>query len=169
MSKFRRIDEKYYRDNLFIKLAYLKLERKVIKPRKNRIGLNYSLRDKELELNLRLLGFKFKNKEIAENVGLNYGIKEASCRYCTKPIKKEDIVITEAYYQPFKFFSHKNCKKEGYKEEAYECQKIDSDCNDCKYFDRIKGSQGNCTKFNKEVEARANFASGLKCFTHRKD
>jgi hypothetical protein len=68
---------------------------------------------------------------------------------------------------------HKECKAEQRAYEAYECQKIDADCNDCGYFKREKTGKthaiGQCLKFNKPTKAYAQFASGHECFVHRKD
>lgn len=74
---------------------------------------------------------------------------------------------------------HKQCKAEQRAYEAYECQKIDADCNDCLYFERSKTAKvsgytvthaiGQCLKFNKPTKAYPQFASGHECFVHRKD
>ena len=101
------------------------------------------------------------------------------CRRCKKRINKTDIVKSKSYWYKVKdIFSHKECEtKEVYQEEAYECQKIDADCNDCGYFKRGNIVQhgiasiwnGVCNKFNKDVKAYPNFCSGHECFVHRKD
>lgn len=108
------------------------------------------------------------------------------CRYCKKEINKEDEIETFAYWMTNektknvqielrpKFYSHKECLLEGKKKEAYDCQKVDQDCNDCKYFIRKemlnKGVfTGQCSKFDKEVKAYPNFCSGHECFVHRLD
>jgi hypothetical protein len=97
-------------------------------------------------------------------IPLNFNNK---CRFCKKePI---DSVITKSYWWSLWSICCKGCKQKGEVEESYECQKIDSDCNDCLYFVRLKGAVGTCRKFNKEVVASPNFASGFDCFKHRKE
>lgn len=96
------------------------------------------------------------------------------CRYCEKEIPTGEEVSTHSYWKPFKYWSHNDCKKKGEASEAYECQKLDSDCNDCKFFERGKLLRkgvytGHCKKFDKEVKAFPNFCSGRECFKHRKD
>lgn len=70
---------------------------------------------------------------------------------------------------------HKSCKEEGYKQEAYLCQCIDADCNDCKFFQRgeyvkppYKCFRGYCSKLNKPTVAFAVTATNHECFVHRK-
>ena len=68
----------------------------------------------------------------------------------------------------------KNCKEEGKKLEAYECQKIDADCNDCKHFLRQDNKSngiwhGFCNKKQVNTVAYVNFCSSNECFEHRKD
>lgn len=73
------------------------------------------------------------------------------------------------------------------KESIYELQKIDCNCNVCKYFERdiektkrlnkndqiveFKIHYGTCTKFNKEIGEIANICllHTQECFKHRKD
>lgn len=67
---------------------------------------------------------------------------------------------------------HKDCKSEQRAYEAFECQTIDADCNDCGYFKRERNykvhATGKCLKFNKLTKAYPQFASGHECFVHRK-
>ena len=90
------------------------------------------------------------------------------CRYCNKIIKENEFTITQSYWKALWFPCHKSCKDAGYKQEAYDCQCIDSDCNDCKYFKRDKGNKGQCLKYNIAVHTSPNFCSGFECFKHRK-
>jgi hypothetical protein len=58
------------------------------------------------------------------------------------------------------------------KEHIKECQEIDANCNDCKFFERVelvgKGIfKGKCNKKNIEVLAYPCFYSGHYCFEHR--
>src|SRR3954469_10640068 len=114
-----------------------------------------------------------------------------NCRYCNLPVEEKDKTITHSYWQGVPFICHKSCKVEGEKEEAYLCQNIDADCNDCKYFKRgtlvkkelsdiIDGKpgkrlvnmgyfEGHCLKFDKPAIACPKQCTGLKCFEHRKD
>jgi len=98
------------------------------------------------------------------------------CRYC-KQDNTDDVCYS--YWQAEQFKCHNECKKEGAKVEAHECQKIDADCNDCKHFKRISSQQikgtsvkwgeGNCLKLNKEVKAFPKYCSSHSCFEHRLD
>jgi len=96
-----------------------------------------------------------------------------NCCYCNK-----------STYKPVKVFSYWNanpmnscpdCVIIGKKQEAYECQLIDANCNDCKHFDRDRHNKGgntwrgHCKKFHVEVKACPNYASGYDCFEHRSD
>lgn len=97
---------------------------------------------------------------------------DTECRYCDQPLGAE-AVKTHSYWGAFPFSSHPACKVEGYKKEAYECQVIDADCNDCLHFKRgqmvQKGIwQGECLKYQKPMNAYPNYASGHACFQHRK-
>lgn len=119
--------------------------------------------------NLRLRGYKFKNKQIASNVWIKYYWDNNQCRYCKESIDKiEDAVITSSYWTNAntKFICHKDCKKQGEAKQVYECQKIDADCNDCFYFNRPKSW---CKKFDKLTKAYTQFCSGYECFVDRKD
>lgn len=117
------------------------------------------------------------------------------CYYCKKEITGESI--------PARFYwtknktgekrSHPECLREGFALQCYECQCIDADCNDCKFF--VRGERkgdgiftGACTSPNGAQEAQRKnayetqddrlarkvwaftaFASGRPCFVHRKD
>ena len=99
-----------------------------------------------------------------------------ACRYCKEELGGNKIP-TRTYWhgrKNIKPYSHPECKAGGEAKEAYECQVIDADCNDCKHFsDRKRISKtafkGQCLKLNTEVNAYPNFASGHECFEHRKD
>jgi hypothetical protein len=103
------------------------------------------------------------------------------CRYCKKEIEEKELTQTTAYWYSKqntegdgKYPCHIQCKKSGEEEEAYACQNIDANCNDCAYFKR--GARidkhthvGLCAKFNKEVFAQPKVAELNRCFIHRKD
>lgn len=59
-----------------------------------------------------------------------------SCRHCGKPVRREESGVIVGYWTPIWFIAHKECEKLGKADEAYQCQKIDRDCNDCKHFER---------------------------------
>ncbi len=96
------------------------------------------------------------------------------CRYCRQAGCDD---VTPSYWLGGAYPCHRACKVEGYANEAYECQKIDADCNDCKHFKRekhlSKGGkgiwQGQCLKFDCLTLAYPNFCSNKQCFEHRKD
>ena len=107
------------------------------------------------------------------------------CKYCNKKVKEEDFDISSSYWNNFLEVCHKQCKEKGDKREEIKCQKIDENCNDCKYLER-KGFDKNtidkqgqklfnkigcyfgiCKKFNKKVTATRNMCQGNKCFKHR--
>jgi hypothetical protein len=103
------------------------------------------------------------------------------CRFCDKEILEGQ----ELAYAPSYWWSrgdiypcHAECKKEGKAREAYDCQLIDADCNDCKFFNRRENSKwvcyGSCSnpksdEFNKDVKAYPNNATGRECFVHRQE
>lgn len=114
------------------------------------------------------------------------------CRYCRKPVIKEDAVETFGYFGNTPDHCHLACKPEGIKQEAFDCQMIDADCNDCRHFkrDRIAGKvrsltmrtdgtqyevihqpnvvYGHCLKFDKPTQAFPNKWTGRECFEHRR-
>lgn len=96
------------------------------------------------------------------------------CRYCEKKVSAEDLDYCYSYWLGNKYICHKNCKIEGQKLEAFDCQIIDSDCNDCHFFKRkeIVGKEvwsGECLKFNKETRAFPKKWTGRECFEHRRN
>lgn len=99
--------------------------------------------------------------------------KDSGCDSFVAPYWQFDIITRQGIAKP-KNRCHKSCKADGVKAEAYECQKIDADCNDCKHF--VRGSylgnsvySGACSKFNKAVKAYPNKCTSNECFEHRKD
>ena len=94
------------------------------------------------------------------------------CRFCKKG-DTDDVYFS--YWRAIKFPCHTACKAKGVAEEAYECQLIDADCNDCKNFRRGRQTKtkgcwyGWCDKKDIDVVALVNFASSYDCFEHRKD
>ena len=120
-------------------------------------------------------------------------IGDNSCRYCRKSVSEDQVTITQSYWSSIWQVSHKSCDQQGRKDEAYECQILDADCNDCKHFkrgprylyhgDKTKTEEGyeytkilvaydifhgECLRFNKITTAFVNMASGHECFEHRR-
>ena len=108
---------------------------------------------------------------------------QGKCVACGEP-NVDDVHYTywNACWKPI----HKKCKQEYAKEEAYECQSIDANCNDCKFFkpkEKHKGigsswRTGECLKDNSYLNlfpdkyiayAQPNFAQCNNCFRHRRD
>lgn len=120
--------------------------------------------------------------------GGNIGIIKDTCCYCDKNLK--EIFIVTSYWTPmWKPCCSEKCANEGYKKEEYECQCIDANCNECKFFKREGYSEnlrpqihgiiqhigcyiGTCLNkkskyFNKKVGANRNLYQGMKCFVNR--
>lgn len=107
------------------------------------------------------------------------------CYICGNQIESEQsAVMYTSYWSAVKIpvcKTHTELKQKKLY-DAYECQTIDADCNDCKHFKRGKrimiktdnGERGSdsfhgyCMKFDKPTTAHVNFASGNACFEHRK-
>ena len=105
-------------------------------------------------------------------IGHNKFSPSSTCRKCNKHVEKEDFSIGYAYWNAVWYNYHKDCRQEGMKQEAFDCQKIDADCNDCAYFVREKTEKdiafGQCKKHSQETVAFSNLCSGYSCFEHRK-
>lgn len=82
---------------------------------------------------------------------------------------------------------HKACKQPGERQEAMNCQELDADCNDCKFFQRTPQEKvwypmfvetaptenkfvmvGNCLKFNNRTYGHPKTWTGHQCFEHRR-
>lgn len=61
-----------------------------------------------------------------------------NCRYCGEIPNKN--IRTLSYWKSVHFISCPECKVDGEKQEAIDCQIIDADCNDCKHFQRASFS-----------------------------
>ncbi len=113
------------------------------------------------------------------------------CRYCSKPVSEP--MKTLAYWNQTQDVCHDECKVAGERQEAIDCQVIDSDCNDCKHYQRGKLADkivsklhkpngeivdvifqpneiygGRCLRFNKTVSAFPHTFTGRQCFEHRR-
>lgn len=104
----------------------------------------------------------------------NVLIDRRRCRGCDLP--NPDAKYT-SYWGWQTIRVHEACKQKTYTDEAYECQLIDADCNDCKNFKRgeMKGKDkfsriwnGHCLKFDKPTIAYPMMATGRDCFEHRR-
>lgn len=118
---------------------------------------------------------------------------EQICRYCDLHVSDSDSVVTHSYWQGLPFVCHKDCKEAGVKQEAFDCQVVDADCNDCAHYKRGKLAPlvvsrlkrrdgkvvevkhqpnffigGHCLKFDRPTVAQPNKWSGLECFEHRR-
>lgn len=116
-----------------------------------------------------------------------------SCRYCDEPVAESDSAVTHSYWHGLPFSCHKSCKIDGEKQEAFDCQCVDADCNDCRHYQRGKLAQlvvsllkrtdgtvvkvthqpnlfidGRCVKFNRSTLAQPKKWSGWECFEHRR-
>ncbi len=116
-----------------------------------------------------------------------------TCRYCNSTVSELDDAVTHSYWQGLPFTCHRVCKVSGEKQEAFDCQVIDADCNDCRHYERGKlatatvsllkrtdGSSatvshqpnvfvgGRCIKFNRSTLAQPKKFSGWECFEHRR-
>lgn len=109
-----------------------------------------------------------------------------TCRHCNKEISEDDFAVHYGYWTPMLFAVHKSCQQECKQLEAYLCQSIDADCNDCKYFKRgksesdkmintsramfakLKVQEGHCLKYDMATVASSNTCSAMECFEHRK-
>jgi hypothetical protein len=96
------------------------------------------------------------------------------CRYCGKAIEEGAAVKTVSYWHSQEFKCHAECKASGEKAEAFECQKIDADCNDCAFFERgpfvnfpHRYYMGTCGRSGADVAAFAKTCSARPCFQHR--
>lgn len=64
------------------------------------------------------------------------------CRFCCLLIDPQELSFANSYWvipemgQQPKYPSHRDCKKDGIKREAYDCQCIDAGCNDCRHYQR---------------------------------
>lgn len=156
----KQIDEQFFRKSLYLKLS-VDRDWKSLDLNEHKVLLIDALKN---------LGYSL-NKQALDICNIKYKISN-KCRYCNKQVEEDSIIETQSYWQPLGFpfihVSHKDCKAEGYKEEAKACQEIDSDCNDCKHFKRDKGNSGICLKTGLEVKAAVNHSTLHSCFEHRR-
>lgn len=162
-------------------------------------------------------GDVFANKSVIDDVVIEHGFTEQKadyikkkfifkkgCRNCNKEILPDDFCTAASYWNNGFFGStvyacHKWCVEEQKLYEAYECQNIDRNCNDCAFFNRgekkemvtykhheviksvdvkntplyaignIAKFHGFCDKHKIGVFAHPQFATGYECFIHRRD
>jgi hypothetical protein len=115
-----------------------------------------------------------------------------TCRYCSLPIAEGESATTHSYWQGLPFPCHKACKDAGVKQEAFDCQAVDADCNDCRHFKRGKLANktvstwtkpdrkiamvihqpdvfsGHCLKHDRPTIGQPKKHSGYYCFEHRR-
>ena len=111
--------------------------------------------------------------EVAADDALAYGwiIADPKCRVCGTRVERKDFEVYFTYWTfpgvgPRWCCAHRDCVKAGYAQEAYECQCIDADCNDCKHFDR---PNSHCRKLDKPTKANPGQATCHPCFEHRRN
>mgnify|MGYP001578250881 CR=1 FL=1 len=91
------------------------------------------------------------------------------CQISGDVLTNETIDIKVGYFTPFIWKPvHKNFLLKAKKEEAFECQKIDCSCSDCKFVDRENSF---CNKFNwkTKIFAGSCHPQNIGCFQHRLD
>ena len=111
------------------------------------------------------------------------------CRYCGNA---GATIATFSYWNHDEFLCHPECKSAGEKAEAIDCQTIDADCNDCRFFQRgslapkitslLRKPNGKiesvshqpqfffgfCLKFQIPTIGQPNKWTGKDCFAHRR-
>ena len=83
-------------------------------------------------------------------------------------LTKENIDVKVGYWLPYLWKPiRKDLKQQAMKFEAFECQKIDCSCNDCKHLDRAKSW---CNKLDKKTSINENLChpQNQNCFEHRR-
>ena len=113
-----------------------------------------------------------------------------TCRYCDKLILPGCEVLTRGYWWQTEFQCHGSCKVDGEKQEAFDCQMVDADCNDCRHFKRgevvkewlscmengkagmrlvnMGTITGHCLRFDRPTSAHPKTWTGRECFEHRR-
>lgn len=97
-----------------------------------------------------------------------------TCRGCDEAVDADSFDFWTTYWRANMAACHKSCKVEGMRAEAYECQCVDADCNDCRHFERDPKTSrpgacdGRCAKFDRPTTAYPNLSTGWPCFEHRK-
>lgn len=114
--------------------------------------------------------------ELVGNLVHKYWKPEPFCVSTKEKLTRDNIGIHVTYWNPNLWRPiRKDLAKEYRKQESYECQKIDSNCNDCGYLERIGFGKGNnvqinrCLKKDIEVFPHPNTSANNDCFIHRKD
>jgi hypothetical protein len=59
-----------------------------------------------------------------------------TCRGCDAVIEAGAFAVWNTYWTAMWAPCHAGCREEGMRAEAFECQCIDADCNDCRHFQR---------------------------------
>lgn len=132
------------------------------------------------------------NSENALLGSLFYGRKKQPlfprprCRYCQKRIWFKAVKARSYWEKGTRQLSHARCLVTGFERECIECQKLDADCNDCRYFKAERNRKhiryGICMRPKRpegfrdsihagwpHVIARPGSATLMPCFHHRKD
>lgn len=160
----KHIDKKTFDEQVYFDLCFGKTYQTKLSPFASK---------RWFKLNLRLKGFRVKEQFLNNLCGFDWNnsryIITKQCKYCKKEIEKKDAVLARGYWTAGKVISlsHKDCAEGGYKDEVYECQKIDANCNECGFLKR--GKENLCKKTGDVVFPSSNYAMGMECFVHRKD
>jgi hypothetical protein len=117
---------------------------------------------------------KFDDQQIVS--ALRFCLVDSKCRGCGLPIAENDFAVWTTYWQRMFAPCHAACRDAGMKKEAYDCQSVDADCNDCRHFQRGEriavgegaAFEGHCLKYDRPTKALPLFCSGWSCFEHRK-
>jgi len=116
----------------------------------------------QFEGNLSLNNFQQRN-----NIEHKLWFPSTICCETGELLTQENIDIKIGYWMNIWKPIRKDLKEEAMKKEAFECQKIDCSCNDCKFLDREKSW---CNKLDKKTSIDVNLChpQNLNCFEHRK-
>lgn len=121
--------------------------------------------------NAEFLGAVYSDTPISDETAVKRKwLPSTICRYCQKSVEKAEAKVVGSYWWAWKAVSHAGCLKAGYYQEAYDCQEIDANCNDCAHFQRTKGNRGCCKEGKKDDEYTVfpGDWQGMPCFVHRK-
>ena len=101
------------------------------------------------------------------------------CRHCKEVVNESDAKVQAAYWTPHHYVLwHNECHLKHHKQEVFEQQKIDKDCNECINFSATSSTDKNgnrfgiCKKFNKDTTAYPGGQICMSpihddCFEHR--
>lgn len=109
---------------------------------------------------------QFFNIEMDGSLTHKYWMPSRICCESGETLTLENIDVKIGYWWPNIWKPiRKDLKQEAMKFEAFECQKIDSSCNNCKHLDRANKW---CNKLQKNVAINENLChpENQDCFEH---